>query len=50
MTPFDWKQAMQCVGFQVTLIRGVEWLATGECSLPLPDNFPVNEVRLRAIQ
>lgn len=47
--PGNTLQSMQCVGFQVTLIRGVEWLATGKCSLPLPDHFPVNEVRLRAI-
>lgn len=45
--PGNTLQSMQCVGFQVTLIRGVQWLATGECSLPLPDDFPVDGVRLR---
>jgi len=43
----DTIQSMQCVAFQVTLIRGVQWLATGECSLPLPETFPVDEVLLR---
>jgi len=40
-------ESMQCVGFQVTLIRGVQWLATGKCSLPLPEDFPRDEVQLR---
>ncbi|MGM0489168.1 MAG: ThuA domain-containing protein [Planctomycetota bacterium] len=33
-------QPMQCVGFKVLLYRSVEWLATGECTTPIPDNFP----------
>lgn len=32
--------AMQCAGFQVTLLRGAEWAATGEVTLPVPDDFP----------
>ncbi len=48
--PGNTLQSMQCVGFQVTLIRGVQWLATGKCSLPLPDRFPVDEVRLRELK
>jgi type 1 glutamine amidotransferase len=33
-------QAMRCVGFAGTLARGTEWAATGEVTLPLPNNFP----------
>ena len=25
---------------QVTLLRGAEWAATGEVTLPVPDDFP----------
>ena len=32
--------AMQCAGFQVTLLRGAEWAATGQVTQPVPDNFP----------
>ena len=40
--------AMQCVGFQFTLLRGTEWAATGDVSLPVPEDFPTkDEVRLR---
>lgn len=30
----------KCVGFQTTLIRALEWLARGEVTYPVPDNFP----------
>ncbi len=33
-------EPMQCVGFKVLLYRSVEWAATGQCSTPIPDNFP----------
>jgi type 1 glutamine amidotransferase len=40
---------MECVGFQVVLLRSIEWLATGACSTPLPDNFPTeNKTRRNA--
>lgn len=32
--------SMQCVGFITTLVRGTEWAATGEVTLPVPDDFP----------
>jgi glycosyltransferase len=32
--------AMQCVGFQVTLLRGAEWAATGKVAQQVPDDFP----------
>ena len=32
--------AMQCTGFQVTLLRGAEWAATGQVTQPVPDDFP----------
>jgi len=35
------EAAMQCVGFQVTLIRGTEWAATGRVApASLPGDFP----------
>lgn len=30
----------RCVGFQTTLIRATEWLATGKTSYELPEDFP----------
>jgi type 1 glutamine amidotransferase len=32
--------AMQCVGFQVTLLRGAEWAATGKVTQKVPADFP----------
>lgn len=32
--------SMKCMGFIATLQRGTEWAATGNVSIPLPDNFP----------
>lgn len=32
--------AMQCAGFQVTLLRGAEWAATGKVTQKVPDDFP----------
>jgi type 1 glutamine amidotransferase len=34
---------MKCVGFKVTLYRACQWLATGKCTTPIPDNFPTAE-------
>jgi hypothetical protein len=34
---------MQCVGFKTILYRGCEWLATGKCVTPIPENFPTAE-------
>ncbi|MEX0867595.1 MAG: ThuA domain-containing protein [Pirellulales bacterium] len=40
--------SMKCVGFITTLTRGSEWAATGEVTIPIPDDFPgENEVRSR---
>lgn len=36
----DNNVAMQCAGFQVTLLRGAEWAATGKVSQKVPDDFP----------
>jgi uncharacterized protein len=46
-----WKDgpdtAMRCVGFQIMLIRGCEWAATGNVTYPIPKNFPTaTEIRL----
>ncbi|MEQ9410105.1 MAG: ThuA domain-containing protein [Fuerstiella sp.] len=32
--------SMECVGFITTLVRGTEWAATGEVTIPIPDDFP----------
>ncbi|MDR2385921.1 MAG: ThuA domain-containing protein [Tannerella sp.] len=32
--------AMQCTGFQVTLLRGAEWAATGKVTQKVPTDFP----------
>ncbi len=32
--------SMQCVGFQTVVARGCEWAATGQVTLPVPENFP----------
>ncbi len=32
--------SMKCVGFQTTLLRGIEWAATGEVTIAVPKNFP----------
>lgn len=32
--------SMECVGFQSVVARGAEWVATGEVTLPIPDDFP----------
>jgi len=40
--------AMQCTGFQVTLLRGAEWAATGKVTQKIPDDFPTKDtVRFR---
>ncbi|MDR1116408.1 MAG: ThuA domain-containing protein [Tannerella sp.] len=40
--------AMQCTGFQVTLLRGAEWAATGKVTQPVPADFPTEtQISLR---
>ncbi len=34
---------VRCVGFQTSLIRAAEWLATGEVRYPVPEGFPTEE-------
>lgn len=36
----DNNPAMQCAGFQVTLLRGAEWAATGVVTQMVPSDFP----------
>jgi type 1 glutamine amidotransferase len=38
--------AIDCVGFQAVVARGAEWAATGKVTLPIPADFPTDEVRL----
>jgi uncharacterized protein len=35
--------AMRCVGFAATLLRGTEWAGTGKVTIPLPKEFPTAE-------
>ena len=35
--------AMKCVGFQTTLLRGTEWAATGKVTVAIPENFPTEK-------
>ncbi|SIN99109.1 ThuA domain-containing protein [Chitinophaga niabensis] len=38
----------RCIGFQTTMIRVTEWLATGKVTYPVPANFPTaDEISLR---
>jgi type 1 glutamine amidotransferase len=37
------NESQQCVGFLTCLLRGAEWAATGNVTLPIPDNFPTPE-------
>jgi type 1 glutamine amidotransferase len=34
------RYAMECTGFQVTLLRGAEWAATGMVTQKVPNDFP----------
>lgn len=34
----------RCIGFQTTMIRAVEWLATGNVTYPLPAKFPHDNI------
>ncbi len=34
------RYAMECTGFQVTLLRGCEWAATGKVTQSVPKDFP----------
>jgi type 1 glutamine amidotransferase len=36
------NKAMQCAGFQVTLLRGAEWAATGKVTQRVPADFPTS--------
>jgi type 1 glutamine amidotransferase len=37
------NDSQECVGFITTLVRGAEWAATGQVTLPIPDDFPTEE-------
>jgi type 1 glutamine amidotransferase len=39
---------MRCIGFITTLLRGTEWAATGEVTLPVPADFPTAD-KVRAV-
>lgn len=35
--------SLRCQGFVTTLLRGTEWAATGEVTIPVPEEFPTAE-------
>ncbi len=35
--------SVQCVGFITTMLRGTEWAATGQVTIPIPEDFPTAE-------
>ncbi|MCA9246316.1 MAG: ThuA domain-containing protein [Planctomycetales bacterium] len=35
--------SMQCAGFQATLLRGTQWVATGKVTLEIPEDFPSSD-------
>ncbi|MDR2389436.1 MAG: ThuA domain-containing protein [Tannerellaceae bacterium] len=39
---YENNPAMQCTGFQVTLLRGAEWAATGKVTQKVPKDFPTS--------
>jgi type 1 glutamine amidotransferase len=39
-------KAIRCVGFQTVVARGSEWAATGKVTLPIPKDFPKDEITL----
>jgi type 1 glutamine amidotransferase len=42
--------AYRCVGFQTTMIRAAEWLATGDVTYPVPADFPMDtSISLRPV-
>jgi len=44
-----YPDAYRCMGFQTTMIRATEWLATGKVTYPIPKNFPTKDpISLRA--
>jgi type 1 glutamine amidotransferase len=36
----DDDQAIECPGFRTVMLRGTEWAATGDVTIPIPDDFP----------
>lgn len=36
----SYPPAYRCIGYQTTVIRAAEWLATGKVTYPVPPNFP----------
>ncbi|MCF2487689.1 ThuA domain-containing protein [Dyadobacter sp. CY347] len=36
----SYPPAYRCIGYQTTVVRAAEWLATGKVTLPVPSNFP----------
>lgn len=37
------EYSQECVGFITTLLRGTEWAATGQVTIPIPSDFPTAE-------
>jgi len=41
----SYPPAYRCIGYQTTVIRAAEWLATGKVTFPVPANFPTADKR-----
>lgn len=39
-TPMGHQRAVRCAGLACIIQRGAEWAATGEVTIPVPDDFP----------
>ncbi|MEO6232565.1 MAG: ThuA domain-containing protein [Ferruginibacter sp.] len=39
----NYPPAYRCIGFQTTVIRVTEWLATGKVTYPVPKDFPTKD-------
>jgi type 1 glutamine amidotransferase len=39
----NYPLAYRCIGYQTTVIRASEWLATGKVTYPVPGNFPAKD-------
>ena len=39
----EYPDSFKCIGFQTMMIRATEWLASGNTTFPVPDNFPTEE-------
>ena len=47
----EYPDRFRCIGFQTMMIRATEWLASGNTTFPIPDDFPTEiSTSLRQIE